>query len=39
LASGTLEKVYDVEFNKTNGSQEEDKNLDGVRDTQLVNAM
>jgi hypothetical protein len=28
-----------VEFDKTNGSQEEDENLDDVRDTQLVNAM
>jgi hypothetical protein len=39
LASGTLEKVYDVEFDETNGSQEEDENLDDVRDTQLANAM
>ena len=38
LASGTLEEVYDVEFDETNGSQEEDENLD-VRGTQLVNAM
>ena len=28
-----------MEFDKTNGSQEEDKNLDDVRGTQLVNAM
>ena len=37
LASGTLEEVYDVEFDETNGSQEEDENLDDVRGTQLVN--
>jgi hypothetical protein len=28
-----------VEFDKTNGSQEEDENLDNVRGTQLANAM
>ena len=28
-----------MKFDETNGSQEEDKNLDDVRDTQLVNAM
>ena len=28
-----------MEFDKTNGSQEEDENLDDVRHTQLVNAM
>jgi hypothetical protein len=28
-----------VEFDETNGSQEEDKNLEDVRDTQLANAM
>jgi hypothetical protein len=39
LASGTLEEVYDVEFDETNGSQEEDENLDDVRGTQLENAM
>ena len=39
LASGTLEEVHDVEFNETNGSQEEDENLDDVRDTQLFNAI
>ena len=39
LASGTLEEVHDVEFDETNGSQEEDENLDDVRGTQLVNAM
>jgi hypothetical protein len=39
LASGTLEEVHDVKFDETNGSQEEDKNLDDVRDTQLANAI
>ena len=39
LASGILEEVHDVEFDETNGSQEEDENLDDVRGTQLVNAM
>jgi hypothetical protein len=38
LVSGTLEEVYDVEFNETKGFQE-DENLDDVRGTQLVNAM
>jgi hypothetical protein len=33
LASGTLEEVHDVEFDKTNGSQEEYENLDGVKGT------
>jgi hypothetical protein len=39
LASGTLEEVNDVEFDETNGFQEEDENLDDVRGTQLANAM
>ena len=39
MASGTLEEVHDIEFDETNGSQEEDDNLDDVRGTQLVNAM
>jgi hypothetical protein len=39
LASGTLEEVHDVEFDETNGSQEEDENLNDVRDTQLANAI
>jgi hypothetical protein len=39
LASGTLEEVYDMEFDETNGSQEEDENLDDVRSTQLANTM
>ena len=28
-----------MEFDKTNGSQEEDENLDDVRGTQLANAI
>ena len=41
LASSTLEEVHDVEFDETKGSQDEDEdeNLDDVRDTQLVNTM
>jgi hypothetical protein len=39
LASGALEEVYDMEFDETNGSQEEDENLDDVRSTQLANTM
>ena len=39
LASGTLEEVHDVEFDETNGSQEEDENLDDVKGTQFANAM
>ena len=39
LAGGTLEEVHDVEFDETNGSQDEDENLDDVKGTQLVNAM
>ena len=35
----TLEEVHDVEFDETNGFQEEDENLDDVRGTQLINAM
>ena len=38
MASGTLEEVHDVEFDETNGSQEEDENLDDVRGTQLADA-
>jgi hypothetical protein len=33
LASSTLEEVYDVEFDETNGSQEEDENLEDARGT------
>jgi hypothetical protein len=39
LASDTLEEVHDVEFDETNGSLEEDENLDDVRGTQLVNTI
>jgi hypothetical protein len=39
LASGTLEEIDDVEFDETNGSQEEDENLEDVRGTQFANAM
>jgi len=39
LPSGTLEVVHDVEFDETNGSQEEYENLDDVRGTQLADAM
>jgi hypothetical protein len=39
LVSGTLKEVHDVKFDETNCSQEEDKNLDDVRGTQLANAM
>ena len=39
MASGTLEEVYDVEFDETKGSQDENENLDDVRGIQLSNAM
>jgi hypothetical protein len=39
LASGILEEVHDVKFDETNGSREEEENLDDVRGTQLVNAI
>jgi len=39
LTSGTLEEVHDVEFDETNGYQEEDENLDDLRGTQLANAI
>jgi hypothetical protein len=39
LASGLLEEVHDIEFDETNGSQDEEDNLDDVRETQLTNAM
>jgi hypothetical protein len=39
LASGTLEKVYDVEFNESKGSQDENENLEDVRGIQLSNVM
>ena len=39
MASGTLEEVYDVEFDETKGSQDENENLDDVRGIQLSNVM
>jgi hypothetical protein len=39
FSSGQLEEMHDVEFDETNGSQDEEDNLDDVRGTQLTNAM
>jgi hypothetical protein len=39
LVSGTLEKVHDVEFDKTKSSQDENENLEDIRGIQLSNAM
>jgi hypothetical protein len=39
LASGTLEKVHDVEFDEIEGSQDENENLEDVRGVQLLNTM
>jgi len=39
LGSGQLEEVHDVEFDETQGSQDEEKNMDDVRGTQLADAM
>jgi hypothetical protein len=39
LASGTLEEVHDVKFDKTKGSQDENKNHEDARGIQLLNAM
>ena len=39
MASGTLEEVYDVEFDETKGSQDENENLEDVRGIQHSNAM
>ena len=39
MESGTLEEVHDVEFDETNGSQEENENLEDVRGIQLSKAM
>jgi transposase InsO family protein len=39
LASGTLEEVHDMEFDETDGFQEEDENLEDVRGNQLADAM
>ena len=39
MASDTLDEVHDVEFDDTNGSQDENEYLKDVRDIQLSNAM
>jgi hypothetical protein len=39
LTSGTLEEIHDVEFDKTQGSQDENENLEEVGGIQLSNAM
>ena len=39
MDSATLEEVHDVEFDETDGSQEENENLKDVRGIQLSNAM
>ena len=39
MDSGTLEKVYDVEFDETKGSQVENENLEDFRGIQLSNAI
>jgi hypothetical protein len=39
LTNGILEEVHDVEFDETQGSQNEAQNLDDVRGDQLTNAM
>jgi hypothetical protein len=39
LASGLLKEVHDVEFDETNGSQDEEDNLDNMRGTQVTNSM
>jgi hypothetical protein len=36
---GIIEEAYDVEFDETNGSQDESDNIDDVGGTQLKNAM
>ena len=38
-SSGILEEVHDVQFYETNGSQNEEENLDDVGGPQLVEAM
>jgi hypothetical protein len=38
-SSGQLEEVHDVEFDETNGSQDEEENIEDVRGSQLVDAM
>jgi hypothetical protein len=39
LTNGTLKEVHDVEFDETQGSQNEGQNLDDVRGDQLSNVM
>ena len=39
LASGTLEKIHDVEFDETKGFQDKSENLEDVRGIQLLNTM
>jgi hypothetical protein len=39
LINGILQEVHDVEFDETQGSQNEAQNLDDVRGDQLTNAM
>ena len=39
MDSGTPEKVQDVEFDETKGSQDENENLENVRGIQLSKAM
>jgi hypothetical protein len=39
LSNDILEEVHDVEFDETQGSQNEAQNLDDVRGDQLTNAM
>jgi hypothetical protein len=39
LTNDTLKEVHDVEFDETQGSQNEAQNLDDVRGDQLANAM
>jgi hypothetical protein len=36
---GIIEEAYDVEFDETNGSQDENENLDDVGGVQLRNTM
>jgi transposase InsO family protein len=38
-ASGLVEEVHDVQFDETNGSQDEEDNIDDVSGPQLVEAM
>ena len=39
MGSGQLEEVHDVEFDETNGSQDQNENLDDVSGPQLAKAM